>query len=73
MWDLFCDSDDRCIKGYTKKIVASDGLHVEMWELYLGLNMVWKEYFSHLIVESDSEILIDIFLTISIPTGLSLF
>lgn len=27
---LFCDSDDRCIKGYTKKFVACDDLYVEM-------------------------------------------
>jgi len=27
---LFCDSDHRCIKDYSKKIVACDGLHVAL-------------------------------------------
>ncbi|GAU24368.1 hypothetical protein TSUD_390770 [Trifolium subterraneum] len=56
---LFRDSDGRWIKGYTKKIGTCDALHVEMWGLYLGLDMAWREHFSHLIVESDSKILID--------------
>jgi ribonuclease HI len=56
---LFRDSDGRRIKGYTKKIGACDALHAKMWGLYLGLNMVLREHFSHLIVESDSKILID--------------
>jgi hypothetical protein len=30
-----------------------------MWGMYLGLNFTWKEHISHLIVESDSKILID--------------
>jgi ribonuclease HI len=56
---LFRDSDGRWIKGYTKKIGACDALHAEMWGLYLGLDMAWREHYSHLIVESDSKILID--------------
>nr|ABD32321.2 Ribonuclease H [Medicago truncatula] len=56
---LFRDLDGRWIKGYTKKIGACDALHAEMWGLYLGLDMAWREHYSHLIVESDSKILID--------------
>ncbi|CAJ2642097.1 unnamed protein product [Trifolium pratense] len=56
---LFRDSDGRWIKGYTKKIEACDALQAEMWGLYLGLDMAWREQFSHLIVENDSKILID--------------
>jgi len=56
---LFRDSDCRWIKGYIKKIGACDALHAEMWRLYLGLNMVWREHYSHLTVESDSKILIE--------------
>jgi len=56
---LFRDSDSRWIKGYTKKIGACDALHAEMWGLCLGLDMAWREHYSHLIVESDSKISID--------------
>jgi len=30
-----------------------------MWGLYLGLDMAWREGISHLIIESDSKVLID--------------
>jgi len=56
---LFRDSDGRWIKDYTKKIGACDVLHAEMWGLYLGLDMAWREHYSHIIVESVSKILID--------------
>lgn len=56
---IFCDADGKWIKGYTKKIGACDALHAEMWVLYLGIEMAWREHFDHLIVESDSKILID--------------
>jgi len=56
---LFRDSDGRWIKAYIKKIGACDALHAEIWGLYLGLEMAWRKHYSHLIVESDSKILID--------------
>jgi len=68
---LFRDSHGRWIKGYTKKIDVCDVLHAKMWGLYLGLDMAWREQFSHPIVES--KILIDMILTISISMGISLF
>jgi hypothetical protein len=37
-----------------------DAFHVELWGMYLDLNMAWKERVMELIVESDSEILINI-------------
>jgi ribonuclease HI len=55
---LFRNSDGRWIKSYIKKIEACDVRHAKMWGMYLGLDLTWKEHISHLIVESDSKILI---------------
>jgi ribonuclease HI len=56
---LLRQSDGTWIKGFSRKIGACDALHAEMWGLYLGLDMAWREGISHLIVESDSKVLID--------------
>ncbi|GAU47866.1 hypothetical protein TSUD_404370 [Trifolium subterraneum] len=56
---LFRNSDGRWIKGYTKKIESCGSFHAEMWGLYLGLDMAWRDHISYLIVESDSKLLID--------------
>ena len=57
---IFHDLCGKWIKGYTKKIETCDVLHVEMWGLYLGIYMAWREHFDHLIFESDHKILIDV-------------
>ena len=36
---LFCDSDERWLKGYIQKVGVCDALHAEMWGMYLGLDM----------------------------------
>ena len=36
-----------------------DALHAELWGMYLGLDMAWREQIPQLIVESDSKTLID--------------
>ena len=51
---LLRDSDGRWIKGYFKKIGMCDAYHVEMWGMYLGLDLAWRENTTHLIVENDS-------------------
>lgn len=56
---FFRDSDGKWIKSYIKKIGACDALHDEMCGLYLDIDMAWREHLDHLIVESDSKILID--------------
>jgi len=56
---LLRQSNGTWIKGFSRKIGACDALHAEMWGLYLGLDMTWREGISHLIVESDSKVLID--------------
>jgi len=52
-------SNGRWIKGYFKKIGMCDAFHVEMCGMYLGLDMAWRENTTHLTVESDSKILVD--------------
>ncbi|MCH88942.1 ribonuclease H protein [Trifolium medium] len=56
---LFRNSDGRWMKGYIKKIGVCDAFHAELWGMYLGLDMAWKERIPQLIVESDSKVLID--------------
>jgi len=36
-----------------------DAFHAEMWGMYLGLDLAWRENTIHLIVESNSKILVD--------------
>ncbi|GAU32767.1 hypothetical protein TSUD_323350 [Trifolium subterraneum] len=56
---LFRVSDGRSIKGFSRKIGACDALHAEMWGMYLGMDIAWMDGLSHLIVESDSKVLIN--------------
>jgi len=53
------DSDGRWIKGYFKKIEVSDAFHAEMSDMYLGLDLAWRENTTHLIVGSYSKILVN--------------
>ncbi|GAU25598.1 hypothetical protein TSUD_260320 [Trifolium subterraneum] len=56
---LFRDSDGRWIQGYARKIGTCDALCVEMWGMYLGMKLAWRQSFHHLQVESDSKTLVD--------------
>ena len=56
---LFRCSDGRWLKGYIKKVGVCDVLHAELWGMYLGLDMAWREHIPRLIVESNSKTLID--------------
>ncbi|PNY15883.1 ribonuclease H, partial [Trifolium pratense] len=47
------------MKGYIRKTGVCDAFHAELWGMYLGLDMAWRERIPQLIVESDSKILID--------------
>jgi ribonuclease HI len=42
-----------------RKIGVCDALNGEMWGMYLGLKLSWSDGISHLCVESDSKLLID--------------
>ena len=56
---LLRDPDGRWIKGYFMKIGMCDVFHAKMWGMCLGLDIPWRENTIHLIVESDSKILVD--------------
>ena len=56
---LLRDANGRWIKGFVRKIGACDALHAEMWGMYLGLELAWRDDISQLCVESDSKLLID--------------
>jgi ribonuclease HI len=56
---LFRDSDGQWLKGYTLRIGDCDALHAEMWGMYTGMKMARRQGYTHLIVESDSKLLID--------------
>ncbi|GAU31578.1 hypothetical protein TSUD_54010 [Trifolium subterraneum] len=57
---IFRKSDRRWVKDYIKKIGLCDAFYAELWGMYLGLDMAWKERIPQLIAENDSKILIDI-------------
>ncbi|GAU42748.1 hypothetical protein TSUD_77850 [Trifolium subterraneum] len=56
---LFRNSDGRWIKGYARKIGTCDALSAEMWGMYLGMQLAWRQGFHLLQVESDSKTLVD--------------
>jgi ribonuclease HI len=58
---LFRQPDSKWIKGFSHKIGVYDALHAEMWDLYIELDMARREGISHLIVESDSKVLGNMF------------
>ncbi|CAJ2634326.1 unnamed protein product [Trifolium pratense] len=56
---LIRDCDGQWRTGYTRKIGTCDALHAEMWGMYEGLKIARRQGFSHIIVESDSKLLVD--------------
>ncbi|MCI28290.1 ribonuclease H protein, partial [Trifolium medium] len=56
---LFRNLEGRWIKGYARKIETRDALCAEMWEMYLEMQLAWKQGFHQLQVESDSKTLVD--------------
>ncbi|PNX76496.1 ribonuclease H [Trifolium pratense] len=56
---LFRKSDDRLIKGYSRKIGTYDAFSAEMWGMYLGMQLALRQCFHHLQVENDSKSLVD--------------
>ncbi|GAU45794.1 hypothetical protein TSUD_86970 [Trifolium subterraneum] len=56
---LIRDSDGQWLTGYTRKIGTCDALHAVMWGMYEGLKIARRHGFSHLVVESDSKLLVN--------------
>jgi ribonuclease HI len=53
------DTNGKWLKEFVRKIGVCDALHAEMWGLYSGLELAWQVGVSHLCVEGDSKLLID--------------
>jgi len=56
---LLRDSMGNCLNSYARKIGSCDALHAEMWGMYIGMDMARRQGITHLQVESDSKILVD--------------
>jgi len=56
---LIRNSNGKWIKDYFTQIGMCDVFHAEMWGMCLGLDVTWRLNNTHLVVESDSNILID--------------
>ena len=41
------------------KIGSCDALYVEMWDMYIGMDMARRQGITHLQVENDSSLLVD--------------
>ena len=44
---------------YTQKICSCDALHVKIWSIYAYMELAQRHRVAHLIVESDSKVIID--------------
>ena len=60
---LFQQPDGKWIKGFSCKVGVYDALHDEVWGLYIELDMASREGLSHLIVERDSKVLVNMVTT----------
>jgi ribonuclease HI len=47
------------LKGYARNIGSCDALHAEMWGTYIGMDFARRQEITHLQVESDSKVLVD--------------
>jgi hypothetical protein len=56
---LLRHSDGKWLTEYSRKIVICDALSVEMWEICLGIHLVWRKGFGHLQGKSDSKTVVD--------------
>jgi len=56
---LICDSSGNCLNSYARKIGLCDALHVDTWGMYIGMDMARRQGITHLQVESDSSLLVE--------------
>jgi ribonuclease HI len=57
--DLLRDSSGNCLNSYARKIGSYGVLHAEMWGMYIGMDMAQRHGITHLQVEDDSSLLVD--------------
>jgi len=48
LWCLFRNSYDTQLKMYFRKIRTCDTLYVEMWGMYLRMQLIWRHCFHYL-------------------------
>jgi ribonuclease HI len=48
-----------CVSSFARKIGSCDALHAEMWGMYIGMDLARRQGITHLQVESDSKVLVD--------------
>jgi ribonuclease HI len=56
---LLRDSNGNCLSSFARKIGSCDALHAEMWGMYIGMDLARRQGITHLQVESDSKVLVD--------------
>jgi len=56
---LIRDSSGNCLNSYARKIGSCDALHAEIVCMYIGMDMARRQGITHLQVESDSSLLVD--------------
>ncbi|PNX96857.1 receptor-like kinase [Trifolium pratense] len=56
---LLRDCYGNCLSSFARKIGSCDALHAEMWGMYIRMDLARRQGISHLQVESDSKVLVD--------------
>ncbi|GAU44764.1 hypothetical protein TSUD_246570 [Trifolium subterraneum] len=56
---LLRDNNGNCLSSFARKIGSCDALQAEMWGMYIGMNLARRQGITHLQVESDSKMLVD--------------
>ncbi|GAU23111.1 hypothetical protein TSUD_305580 [Trifolium subterraneum] len=56
---LIRNNDGICVSSFARKIGSCDALHAEMWGMYIGMDLARRKGVTHLQVESDSKVLVD--------------
>jgi hypothetical protein len=46
---LLRDTNRRYLKGFAPMIGSCDGFYVEMWRMYIDMDLAWKQKITHLI------------------------
>ncbi|KAK8488301.1 hypothetical protein V6N11_028605 [Hibiscus sabdariffa] len=57
---LFRNSNDDWIMGFAKAIGYSNNLQAELWALFEGLSLAWKQGFEKVLVRYDSKQVVDL-------------
>ncbi|KAK2418936.1 TMV resistance protein N [Trifolium repens] len=56
---LLRNNYDICVSSFARKIGSCDALHAEMWGMYIEMDLARRQGITHLQVESDSKVLVD--------------